>query len=112
MCNPTCGLPEIISVNPIFGVQRVIVIKIGNNVRRHGHRTLKAWRYERGSAIALQAIEFGNHGVANGATARGIPGMQLIVPVASVYLPFLPPIGSTDFVVDLYDTREVIEDAF
>jgi hypothetical protein len=80
------------AATPNNGVQQVIVIKIGANVRLDGSRTMKAWRYERGAAAnPVQAIEFGNHGPATGATAAGLDGMQLRIPVTSVYLPNAPP---------------------
>jgi hypothetical protein len=51
------------------GVQQVIVIKIGTTPRVDGHRTMKAWRYERNAAEnPVQTIEFGIHGPRHGAT--------------------------------------------
>ena len=102
------------ATDPNNGVQQVIVIKIGTTARVDGHRTMKAWRYERGAAEnPVQAIEFGNHGPANGATEVGLDGMQLRIPVASVYLPNEPPADLPGpLVLDLFYIRRAIEETF
>ena len=102
------------ATNPNNGVQQVIVIKIGTTVRSDGHRTMKAWRYERGTADnPVQTIEFGNHGHNYGATEAGMDGMQLYIPVASVYLPNDPPADfAGPLVLDLYYIRRTIEASF
>lgn len=96
------------------GVQQVIVIKIGANERQGGHRTMRAMRFERGQANnPVQEIEFGNHGPHNGATAAGLPGMQLNIPVAHLYLPNIPPVGLPATIdLDLFFVRETIEASF
>ena len=44
---------------PQFGVQQVIVVKIGTKLRVGGHRTMRAYRYERGNpSNPVQMIEF------------------------------------------------------
>jgi hypothetical protein len=92
----------------------VIVIKIGTTPRVDGHRTMKAWRYERGPAPnPVDTIEFRNHGPNNGATEVGLAGMQLCIPVASLYLPNLPPADLPGpLVLDLFYIRRRIEEAF
>ena len=102
------------ATNPNHGVQQVIVIKIGRGVRVDGHRTMKAWRYERGAANnPVQAIEFGHHGHNHGATQAGIAAMQLQIPVASVYQPNPPAADLADpLVLDLFNIRRTIEEAF
>lgn len=63
---------------PQFGVQQVIVVKIGTNVRGSGHRTMKALRCDRASHVnPIQEIEFGHDGPNGGATVAGIPAMQI-----------------------------------
>ena len=97
------------------GVQQVIAIKIGEKLRVSGHRTMKAWRYERGAADnPVQWITFGNDdGPGNGAATPGRPGMRLHIPVASLYLPLAPPDDFADsLVLDLYYIRRTIEEAF
>ena len=96
------------------GVQQVIVIKIGAGVRVNDNRTMMAWRYERGAAEnPVQIIEFGNDGNDNGAIEAGIDGMQLHIPVASVYLPNEPPADLLGpLVLDLFYIRRVIERSY
>lgn len=97
---------------PQFGVQQVIVIKIGVKPRTDGHRTMKAWQYERGAGNnnPLQYFEFGNHGPNNGATAAGLPGMQLRIPTESLYCPMDPPDDVADELgLDLFRIRDTIE---
>jgi hypothetical protein len=78
--------------DPNNGVQQVIVIKIGKNVRVDGHRPMKVWRYARGAAEnPVQTINFGNDEPDNGATEAGLAEMKLLIPVASLYLPNDPP---------------------
>ena len=100
--------------NPNFGVQQVIVVKIGPTVRVDGHRTMKAWRYARGAANnPVQSIEFGNHGPNHGATVANLPGMQLQIPVASIFYPAAAPAGlGANIDIDLFHVRQDIEDAF
>ena len=101
-------------VNANNGVQQVLVIKIGTTLRTDGHRTMKAWRYERGAAgNPVQEIEFGNHGPNHGATQAGLAGMQLLIPTASFYLPNAPPAGLAGPVaVDLFYIRRTIESSY
>jgi Uma2 family endonuclease len=102
------------ATDPNNGVRQVIVIKIGTIVSSDRNRTMKAWRYERGAAAnPVQTIEFGNHGPVFGATEVGLDGMQLHIPVASLYLPNAPPadlIGP--LVLDLFYIRRAIERSF
>lgn len=99
------------ATNDNNGVQQVIVVKIGNTQRLDGHRTMKAWRYERGAVEnPVQSIEFGNHGH-HVATEAGLPAMQLHIPVASLYLPNNPPADlAGPLVLDLYYVRRAIEE--
>lgn len=102
------------ATNPNHGVQQVIVIKIGTTLRADGHRTMKAWRYQRDAHTnPVQVVEFGNHGPNQGATEVGRTGMQLDIPVASLYLPLDPP---TDLpgplVLDLFYIRRAVEESF
>jgi len=96
------------------GVQQVIVIKIGTNLRADGHRTMKAMRFERGQPInPVQEIEFGNHGGNNGATVANLPGMQLNIPAAHLYRPNNPPVGLPVTIdLDLFFVRQKIEASF
>jgi hypothetical protein len=96
------------------GVQQVIVIKIGAGVRVNDNRTMMAWRYERGAAEnPVQTIEFANHDEGNGATEAGLDGMQLHIPVTSVYLPIAPPADLPGpLVLDLFYIRRTIKEAF
>jgi hypothetical protein len=100
------------ATDPNNGVQQVIVIKIGTTVPSGGHRTMKAWRFARGAAVnPVQAIAFGNHGPGNGATQVGLAGMQLRIPVTSLYLPNAPPADLVgDLVLDLFYIRWVVEE--
>jgi Uma2 family endonuclease len=106
------------ATQPNHGVQQVIVIKIGANMRVDGNRTMMAWRYERGgdvdedaNPVPEQTIEFGNHGPGNGATTVGVVGMQLHIPVTSVYLPIAPPADLPGpLVLDLFYIRRTIEE--
>jgi Uma2 family endonuclease len=100
--------------HPNLGVQQVIVIKIGTALRADSHRTMRAWRYERGATEnPVQEIEFGNHGPNRGATEVGLAGMQLHIPVASIYLPNAPPADlPVSLVLDLFYIRRKIERAF
>ncbi len=102
------------ATNASYGVQQVIAVKIGDNVRRDGTRTMKAWQYERGAgANPVQTIEFGIHGPRHGATEVELAGMQLHIPVASVYLPNPPPADLPGpLVLDLFYIRRKIERAF
>ena len=97
-----------------FGTQQVIVVKIGVHLRADGHRTMKAYRYERGNAAnPVETIEFGNHGPNNGATAAGLVGMQINVPSASIFLPLAVPAAlGVSIPIDLFYVRRVIEAAF
>lgn len=101
--------------NAMYGVQQVIVIKIGPTVRVDGHRTMKAWRYARGAGNnPVQTIEFGNHEANHrGATVANLPGMQLQIPVVSVYHPAAVPAGlGANINIDLFHARQVIEEAY
>ena len=101
--------------NDTYGVQQVIVIKMGTSVGTDGHRTMKAWRYERNNpGNPVEEIEFGNHGANNGATARNLPGMQLHVPTASIFHPNPVPPGvpHQTIIVDLFYVRRDIERSF
>jgi Uma2 family endonuclease len=102
------------ATDPTNGVQQVIVIKFGTTMPTDRNRTMKAWRYERGAAEnPVQTIEFGNQGPGNGATEAGLDGMQLHIPVSSVYLPNAPPADLLGpLVLDLFYIRRVIEYAF
>jgi hypothetical protein len=61
----------------------------------------------------VQTIEFGNHGPGNGATEVGHDGMQLYIPVASVYFPVAPLADLPGpLVLDLFYIRRTIEEAF
>ena len=102
------------ATNPNYGVQQVIVLKIGTTLRTDGNRTMKAWQYERGAAHnPVQEIEFGNHGPNHGATQAGIAGMQLRIPVASMYQPNPPPADvAGPLVLDLFYIRRTIEESF
>jgi len=102
------------ATNDNNGVQQVIVVKMGNTLRLDGHRTMKARRYERGAVEnPVQEIEFGNHGPENGAIEAGLPGMQLHIPVASLYLPNNPPADlAGPLVFDLFYVRRTIEESF
>jgi hypothetical protein len=99
--------------NPDHGVQQVIVIKLEYPGLTDGHRRMKAWRYERGADDnPVQEIEFGNHGPDNGATQPGIPGMQLHIPISSLYLPLPVPDGVGEaLALDLFHIRRRVERA-
>jgi hypothetical protein len=99
------------AADPDNSVQQVIVIKIGTSVSSDDHRTMKAWRYERGATEnPVQEIEFGNHGPNHGATQAGRAGMQLHIPVASIYLPLDPPADLPgSLVLDLFYIRRTIQ---
>ncbi|CAB9518625.1 expressed unknown protein [Seminavis robusta] len=99
---------------PQYGVQQGIVVKIGTNVRVSGHRTMKAFRYERANlGNPVQEIEFGHDGPNGGATAAGIPAMQINVPTVSIYHPLAVPDGlGPSIPIDLFEIRQVIEDSF
>jgi hypothetical protein len=102
------------ATDPNNGVQQVIVIKIGADVCADGTRTMRAFRYARGATEnPVQTIEFGNDGHDNnGATAVDSPGMQLLIPKASVYRPNDPPADlPDDLVVDLFYVRRAIEES-
>lgn len=104
------------TTNPSYGVQQVIVIKIGASVRVDGHRTMKAWRYKRGAPVnPAQTIEFGNHGPNHGATSVNLPGMQLQIPLAGIYHPAPVPadlVTVANILIDLFHIRQIIEEAF
>jgi hypothetical protein len=104
------------AADPDNSVQQVIVIKIDTTVRADGHRTMKAWRYAHnatGNPVCMQEIEFGNHGPNNGATEVGQAGMQLHIPVESIYFPLDPPADLPGpLVLDLFDIRRRIERSF
>ena len=90
--------------NAQFGVQQVIVIKIGEKTRKDGHYTMKAMRYERGANNKpVQEIEFGNHGPNHGATALGCVGMQLLIPMTSIFHPVAVPAAlGPNLILDLF----------
>ena len=102
--------------NAVYGVQQVIVIKIGPTLRRDGHRTMMAWRYARGAGNnnPVQTIQFGNHEANNnGATMVNMPGMQLQIPVVSIFHPAAVPGGlGANINIDLYHVRQAIEEAY
>jgi hypothetical protein len=102
------------AADPDNGFQQVIVIKVGTTVHSDGHRTMKAWRYERGATEnPVQEIEFGNHGPNHGATQAGQAGMQLRIPVMCVYLPLDPPADLPGpLVLDLFYIRRTIEESY
>jgi hypothetical protein len=102
------------ATDPNNGVQQVIVIKIGATACLGSHRTMEAWRYARDAAEnPVQTIEFGNDGPNNGATEVGLDGMQLHIPVASLYLPNEPPAGLPgSLVLVLFYIRRTIERSF
>lgn len=99
---------------PQFGVQQVVVTKIGVNLLVGGGRTMRALRYERGAPVnPVQQIDFGPHGPNGGAIAAGIPTMQINVPTASIYRPLPVPAGlGPSIAIDLFYIRQEIQASF
>jgi hypothetical protein len=73
---------------------------------------MRALRNELGAAEnPVKTIEFGRHDEGVGATAADLPGMQLYVPVTSVYFPVAPPADLPGpLVLDLFYIRRAIEE--
>jgi len=96
------------STAPPFGVQQVVVVKIGDHLRSDGHRTMLTFRYERGAANnPVQEIEFGPHASCGGATELG---MQIYIPASSLYLPVQPSANlPATLPIDLFYVRRIIE---
>jgi len=94
--------------NDKYGVQQVIVVKIGTKLRENGGRTMTAYRYDRfkPEKNPVETVEFGN-GVLQPNT------LFLNIPTNSLFHPRRRSEGLDKTIdIDLFFVREAIEYAF
>ena len=95
-------------LGPLTTVQQVIVIKVGYEALPGGGRELQAFSYIRGAANPVQSIDLSYP--AHQLAAAGTAGMQLHIPIRSLYagVPGGAPAGLAPQALDLFWIQRIV----